>query len=65
MVRGMLKDYLYSSNLVLYIDAKKADTNIDRPSEYLRERCPLCFGGANWKKPDELYVMFLKIYFKY
>ncbi|KDR80500.1 hypothetical protein GALMADRAFT_62166 [Galerina marginata CBS 339.88] len=26
----------------------------DRPSEYLRERCPLCFGGENWKKKDDL-----------
>ena len=61
MVRVMVIVYLYSSNLVLYIDAAKTDTNIDRPSEYLRERCPLCFGGANWKKPDELYVMLMKI----
>lgn len=26
----------------------------DRPSEYLRSRCPLCFGGKDWKKTDEL-----------
>ncbi|KIM39165.1 hypothetical protein M413DRAFT_75239, partial [Hebeloma cylindrosporum] len=25
----------------------------DRPDEYLRERCPLCFGGENWSKPSE------------
>lgn len=28
----------------------------DRPSQYLRERCPLCFGGENWQKPDQMYV---------
>ncbi|KAJ7614813.1 hypothetical protein FB45DRAFT_758163, partial [Roridomyces roridus] len=22
--------------------------NLDRPSEYLRSRCPLCFGGNEW-----------------
>ncbi|PPR01991.1 hypothetical protein CVT26_008736, partial [Gymnopilus dilepis] len=26
----------------------------NRPSEYLRERCPCCFGGDNWHKPDEM-----------
>ncbi|KDR70621.1 hypothetical protein GALMADRAFT_43068, partial [Galerina marginata CBS 339.88] len=26
----------------------------DRPSNYLCERCPLCFGGENWCKKDEL-----------
>ncbi len=27
-----------------------------RPSQYLRDQCPLCFGGENWLKPDELCV---------
>ena len=27
-----------------------------RPSEYLRERCPLCFGGINWQQPEEMSV---------
>ncbi|KAF8964623.1 hypothetical protein BDZ97DRAFT_1619637, partial [Flammula alnicola] len=26
----------------------------DRPSEYLRQRCPLCFGGENWAKEHDL-----------
>ncbi len=26
----------------------------ERPSDYLRERCPLCFGGKNWSKPEEM-----------
>lgn len=25
----------------------------ERPSEYLRARCPLCFGGEDWSKPEE------------
>ena len=24
------------------------------PSEYLRSRCPLCFGGKDWKKTEDL-----------
>ncbi|PPQ72968.1 hypothetical protein CVT26_014513 [Gymnopilus dilepis] len=27
-----------------------------RPSEYLRQRCLLCFGGRNWHHPDDLIV---------
>ncbi len=30
---------------------------MSRPSEYLRARCPLCFGGQNWSKPDEVSVL--------
>ncbi|KAF8868228.1 hypothetical protein CPB84DRAFT_1858289 [Gymnopilus junonius] len=26
----------------------------DHPSDYLRDRCPLCFGGKDWHQPDEL-----------
>ena len=26
----------------------------ERPSDYLRDRCPLCFGGKNWSKPEEM-----------
>ncbi|KDR79080.1 hypothetical protein GALMADRAFT_136978 [Galerina marginata CBS 339.88] len=33
---------------------KNKDFHPNRPSEYLRERCPLCFGGENWCKPEEL-----------
>jgi len=28
----------------------------NRASEYLRERCPLCFGGVNWQQPEEMQV---------
>lgn len=28
--------------------------DLTRPSEYLRSRCPLCFGGINWHDPDSL-----------
>ncbi len=30
---------------------------MSRPTEYLRARCPLCFGGQNWSKPDEVLVL--------
>ncbi|KDR74540.1 hypothetical protein GALMADRAFT_141567 [Galerina marginata CBS 339.88] len=33
---------------------EKYDTGLNRPSEYLRERCPLCFGGSNWHQPEEI-----------
>jgi hypothetical protein len=36
-----------------------AAPNFERPSDYLRGRCPLCFGGKDWKKPDDLYVEFV------
>lgn len=29
---------------------------ITRPSEYLRKRCPLCFGSVNWSDPQSMYV---------
>ncbi|PPR04745.1 hypothetical protein CVT26_012885, partial [Gymnopilus dilepis] len=29
--------------------------NVERPSDYLRQRCLLCFGGNNWHQPDELF----------
>jgi hypothetical protein len=29
---------------------------IDRPSEYLRARCPLCFGGKQYHEPGEMYM---------
>jgi hypothetical protein len=30
-----------------------AQPKLDRPSEYLRARCPLCFGGKQWYNPNE------------
>ena len=38
-----------------------AAPNFERPSEYLRGRCPLCFGGNDWNKPNDLYVKNLTI----
>lgn len=38
--------------------AGEAD-NQERPSEYLRSRCPLCFGGKDWKKTEDLCAHFL------
>ncbi|PPR01364.1 hypothetical protein CVT26_015413 [Gymnopilus dilepis] len=37
------------------INSNPGLNNIRRPSEYLRQRCPLCFGGQNWYQPDELF----------
>jgi hypothetical protein len=34
--------------------AARDNIPIDCPSNYLRERCPLCFGGENWAKPDDM-----------
>lgn len=27
---------------------------LSRPSEYLRSRCPLCFGSVNWHDPESV-----------
>lgn len=35
-----------------------------RPSEYLRRRCPLCFGSKVSHNPDAMYVFFLSILFR-
>ncbi|PPQ96562.1 hypothetical protein CVT26_006290 [Gymnopilus dilepis] len=32
----------------------EADSGLERPSDYLRERCPMCFGGKDWRQDDEL-----------
>jgi len=32
------------------------DEPLVRPTEYLRQRCPLCFGGDNWFKSEEMCV---------
>ncbi|PPR00336.1 hypothetical protein CVT26_009746, partial [Gymnopilus dilepis] len=34
-------------------EGKEGDKGLDRPSDYLRERCPACFGGKNWHEPGE------------
>ncbi|KAG1898846.1 uncharacterized protein F5891DRAFT_954811 [Suillus fuscotomentosus] len=33
----------------LITDARKDSSRVDQPSEYLRSRCPLCFGGNDWR----------------
>jgi len=33
---------------------------LKRPSEYLRGRCPLCFGGESWQQPDEMYLIYFE-----
>ncbi|KAG1819999.1 hypothetical protein EV424DRAFT_1472573 [Suillus variegatus] len=33
----------------LITDARKDGSHVDQPSEYLRSRCPLCFGGNDWR----------------
>ncbi|KAG0698489.1 hypothetical protein DFH29DRAFT_983874 [Suillus ampliporus] len=33
----------------LITDARKDGSRVDQPSEYLHSRCPLCFGGNNWR----------------
>lgn len=33
----------------LIADARKDHASVDQPSEYLRSRCPLCFGGNDWR----------------
>ncbi|KAG0703204.1 hypothetical protein DFH29DRAFT_981988 [Suillus ampliporus] len=33
----------------LITDAQKDGSHVDQPSEYLRSRCPLCFGGNDWR----------------
>lgn len=30
---------------------------LSRPSEYLRQRCPLCFGGKNCHDPSVVWVL--------
>jgi hypothetical protein len=35
--------------------ASNAHSKLDRPSEYLRARCPLCFGAKQWYNPNEKY----------
>ncbi|RDB20434.1 hypothetical protein Hypma_012497 [Hypsizygus marmoreus] len=35
-------------------DESKQNEFRNRPSEYLRRRCPLCFGGQNWHDPDSM-----------
>jgi hypothetical protein len=42
-------EYLFTSLL----DSSQAESGI---SEYLRNRCPLCFGGVNWQQPEEMWV---------
>jgi hypothetical protein len=38
-----------------------AAPNFERPSDYLRGRCPLCFGGNDWKNPMTCMLIFYTI----
>jgi len=53
---GALRKLCHHSNMC--IDNSKPQ-GLKQPSDYLRERCPLCFGGSNWAKPDEVYVIIM------
>ena len=58
---GMLFFVQYTRDIldkILDEEMHTAAPNFERPSDYLRGRCPLCFGGKDWKKPDDLYVEF-------
>ncbi|KAG2104651.1 uncharacterized protein F5147DRAFT_579822, partial [Suillus discolor] len=33
----------------LVVGSRKDGAPVDQPSDYLRSRCPLCFGGNNWR----------------
>jgi len=46
--------FLWLCNIGYLISGVYADDKLTRPSEYLRDCCPLCFGGTNWNKPEEL-----------
>ncbi|KAG2115662.1 hypothetical protein BD769DRAFT_1363277 [Suillus cothurnatus] len=37
----------YISTLV--VGSRKDGARVDQPSDYLRSRCPLCFGGNDWR----------------
>lgn len=53
---GMLCLFIWLNSIVLMLNSETPVSGqpLDRPSEYLRERCPLCFGGENWGKKEEL-----------
>jgi len=47
----------------LITDARKDGSRVDQPSEYLRSRCPLCFGGNDWRNkmrdsPSDMCVIY-------
>lgn len=49
------------------IDAMEVDDVMEvdkdeRPSEYLRRRCPMCFGG-DWSTREKRFVSFLNVLF--
>ncbi|EDR08566.1 uncharacterized protein LACBIDRAFT_327110 [Laccaria bicolor S238N-H82] len=53
-------------NIEIDEDMHTAAPNLERPSDYLRGRCPLCFGGKDWSKPDDLvdFIVCLDACFK-
>ena len=47
----------------LITDAQKDSSHLDQPSEYLRSRCPLCFGGNDWQNkmrdsPSDMCIIY-------
>jgi hypothetical protein len=34
-------------------DGNASDRERTQPSEYLRSRCPLCFGGTDWRRDHD------------
>ncbi|EDR09779.1 uncharacterized protein LACBIDRAFT_325583 [Laccaria bicolor S238N-H82] len=53
-------------NIEIDEDMHTAAPNLEKPSDYLRGRCPLCFGGKDWSKPDDLvdFIVCLDACFK-
>jgi hypothetical protein len=57
LVNYMVMVSVYSNEteyiFIVQLDTPQAES---RPSEYLRERCPLCFGGLSWQQPEDMLV---------
>jgi hypothetical protein len=41
-----------------------SDKELRRPTEYLRKRCPLCFGGRNIHDAESLLVSYFLFYYQ-
>jgi len=49
----MVSDYFNENEYRFMLQLENPQAG-SRPSEYLRDRCPLCFGGVNWQQPEEM-----------
>jgi hypothetical protein len=63
MMVGILGCWILSKSLTVGVDPLEAgqantlqETNLVQPTEYLRQRCPLCFGGRVVHDDGNLYV---------